>query len=111
MENIAIELLNPEISFKFAGKEYFVRKASLKLGILYQQKVRELLEAKSVTVDLLLVAYCIYLVLRESDPSISEDYVQSNTPADINVLETLTTLGFMNPNQAAKAKTLLGVNQ
>lgn len=111
MENVALELLNPDFVFKFAGKEYSVRKANLRQGLLYQQKVKELLDAKSASVDLQLVSYCIYLVLKETDKSITEDFVQDNAPADINILETLTTLGFMNPGQAAKAKNLLGTSQ
>lgn len=106
MEKTLHELLNPEFTFKFAGKDYLVRKANLKQGILYQDKVQELLEHKTASVDLQLVGFCIWLILKEADPTITEDYVLNNTPADIDVVGTLTVLGFMNPKQGETARRL-----
>lgn len=101
MDNTLLELLNVEFVFKFAGKNYSVRKANLKQGILYQQRIKELVADDSAGVDLRLAAYAIYLVLKEHDPSTTEDFVLDNTPAELDVPKILGALGFMSPSQAA----------
>jgi len=99
MDKELIDLVNPEIDFSFAGKIYKVKKANVKKALSYQQKIKELTDNNSIGIDLLLVSHCIYLCLKDSDSTITEDWVQSNTPGDIDVAEVLTTLGFMNPKQ------------
>jgi hypothetical protein len=106
MDNTLYELVNPEFDFRFAGKTYHVRKANIEHAILYQKRVQELMEKKEAGVELRLASYCIYLILRESDPNITEDFVAKNTPAEIDVIDILTTLGFMTPQKAEQAKGL-----
>jgi hypothetical protein len=105
-EKQLFELINPKFTFKFAGKEYLVKKANLRQGIQYRQKVKELLDAKDENQDSKLVAFCIFLILKEVDNSITEEFVLENTPADIDVLGTLEMLGFINPKQVQAAKVI-----
>jgi hypothetical protein len=100
------QLVNPAFTFSFAGKDYEVKKANLEKAVLYQQKIVSLRDLKESAVDLKLVAYCIFIVLKDVDPSITEDFVFQNTPADIDVGECLTTLGFMSPRRMEQAKQI-----
>jgi hypothetical protein len=105
-ETTLYQLVNAPFTFSFAGKEYNIKKANLEKAILYQQKMKELQNAGDPTPDLKLAAYCIYIVLSEVDNAITEQFVLQNTPADIDVLECLTTLGFMNPQRKELAKKM-----
>ena len=98
------QLVNPTFVFNFAGKEYSVKRASLEKAVLYQQKISELQSKKEQAIDLKLVAYCIYIVLKDVDSSITEEFVFKNTPADIDIGECLAMLGFMSPRQKELAK-------
>lgn len=103
-EKVLYELINPPFTFRFADKEYELRKASIEKGIQYQAKVRGLLEAKDPAQDLKLAVYCIYLMLKDIDPAITEEFVLQNCPADLDVIDCLTQLGFMNPQRTELAK-------
>lgn len=106
--NGVLELLNPEFVFKFNGKEYQVRKANLKQAILYREKIKELKGKDQSLVDVELLAYCIYLILSKADANITEDQILENIPGNLDVLEYLEILGFMNPQQAKKANQMIG---
>lgn len=99
-------LVNPEFDFEFGGKKYHVRKANLEKAVQYQRKVKELRDSNVESPDLLIVAYCIYLVLRDVDQNITEEVVLQQTPADIDVLGCLSTLGFMSPTKADVARAI-----
>ena len=106
MSDTLYQLVNPAFTFSFAGKEYQVKKANLEKAVLYQQKIKELKESQVFAMDLKLVAYCIYIVLKDVDPNITEDFVFQNTPADIDIGDCLTMLGFMRPQQNELAKKI-----
>jgi hypothetical protein len=104
------KIINPEFTFQYNGKDYQIRKASLRKVIQYQEKVRELSEKKDPGVDYKLLAYCIFLILKGVEPSLTEDGVLDTVPGDINVIETLALLGFMTPSQkelALKAQKIV----
>ncbi len=104
------KIINPEFSFSYNGKDYQIRKASLRKVIQYQEKVKELTDAKQVGIDYQLVAYCLYLVLKDIEPLLTEEEVLNTVPGDIEILDVLTTLGFLTPSQkelALKAKQLV----
>lgn len=102
----AYKLANPEFTFELDGKEYRVRKANLDKAIMYQKRLRELNDAKDDSAHLSIVAYCTYLVLRDCDPSMTEEKVRGLLPADIDPLDILSTLGFISPAKAEKAKAI-----
>lgn len=106
MSDTLYTLVNPSFTFSFAGKEYSVRKANLEKAIQYQKKTKELQDAKDVFADLKLIAFCIFIVLKDVEPALTEDFVFQNTPADIDIMECLTTLGFMSPQRKELAKKL-----
>jgi len=108
-EKILFDLVNPSFVIKFAGKEFTVRKANLEKAILYQERLRELVDKKDSAIDIKIAAYCLYLVLKDSDPSITEEYVIKNSPASINSLEWIETLGFMTPQKKVESLKNQGV--
>lgn len=99
MEETIIKLVNPAFTINFAGKDYSVRKATLDKAIQYQQRLKDLKD--DVALDAKIVGYCLYILLKDQDAALTEDYVIQNIPADINGLETLTKLGFINPSTLA----------
>lgn len=104
-----LDLTNPKFTFKFADKEYLVKRATLQQVSLYQAKVSELLketEKSNSSKDIQIITYCIYLILKEVDENITEDFVQANIPGNIIPLELLEQLGFMNPAQAKLMKEI-----
>lgn len=98
MEKSIYEIVNPSFIFKFAGKEYTLRGADLEKAVIYQRRVKEIATNGETEYDL--IAYCIYIMLKDVDPEITLDYVKMNTPATINVMEVLIQLGFLSPQQA-----------
>jgi hypothetical protein len=109
MNDSIYRLVNPEFNLEFAGKEYRVRKANLDKALQYQTKVKELSEEKSEAMTLKIAAFCLYLVLKDSDPTITEEFVWNNTPGDIDPLECMVTLGFMSPKKAETAQIIKGL--
>jgi hypothetical protein len=45
-------------------------------------------------------------MLKDKAPDIMEEFVLQNTPADIDILECLATLGFISPSKVKLAKTI-----
>lgn len=106
MESTLIKLTNPEFELEFDGKTYRVRKANLDKVVQYYAKVEELSKAKTPATDYVLAAFCIYLVLHSTDANITEQEVLDKTPGDIDVMETLSALGFISPRNMERAKQL-----
>lgn len=102
MENKLVKLVNPKFEIEFMGKTYSIRKATLDKAVQYQQKIKEI--EKDPAADAKLVAYCLWIMLKDEEPELTEDTVFKNIPADINPLEILTTLGFMNPSNLEMIK-------
>ncbi len=101
-EDTLIKLVNPEFDFHFMGEEYRIRKATLDKAIQYQQKIKEL--DGDPAADSKIIAFCIYIMLKEKNPELTEEVVMLHTPADVDGLEILTKLGFINPSKLAMAK-------
>lgn len=96
MESIT-KLVNPEFNFEFAGKLYHLRKATLDKTIAFQEKFWEWENDK--TRDFKLLSFCIYTMLRDSEPDITEKFVQENTPGDTDPIDMFVTLGFVSPSK------------
>jgi hypothetical protein len=99
MSETLYTLVNSEFDFSWNGQVYRIRKANLDKAVQYQKKAKELGDAKDPSADIKLAAYCIYIVLKDKDASITEQSVIENTPADIDVIECLTNLGFISPKR------------
>jgi hypothetical protein len=104
-----INLTNPEFSIAFKDNTYTIRKATLDKAVAWQQKVKEL--ANDPAGQQKIVAFCLYIMLKDKIPDLTEDDVLSNTPADIDSMEIMVHLGFLNSTnlelaKAAKAKVL-----
>lgn len=106
MEKSLYTLVNPEFQFEFGGEKFDLKKANLSKAIQYQTRVKELATENDPNPDLKIVAYCIYLVLKHVKPECTEEWVIDNTPAEIDVIECLTTLGFISPKRAETAKKI-----
>jgi hypothetical protein len=89
------KIVNPEFTFEFNGKEYRIRKANMDKAIAYHQRIQNTKDLPGK--DFKLVCYCIYLVLKDKEPDLTEQNIIDNTPADLDILECLTTLGFISP--------------
>jgi hypothetical protein len=102
--NSIYRLVNPEFDFEFVGTVYHLRKATLDKAVSYQEKIKSLGDKPGAELEL--IAFCVSLMLRDQDPTITEEYALQHLPADIDVLEVLTFLGFMNPSKQAKARQI-----
>ena len=103
-EKTLYRLVNPEFTFEFGDRSFEVRKANLDKAVKYQKRFQEIQGKENAEIDL--VVYCIYLVLSEKDPTITEDWVRYNVPADTDALECLATLGFINQKKMEFAKKI-----
>jgi hypothetical protein len=99
-----LNLVNPSFTFNFMGESYEVKKANLEKAIQYQLKASEI--PKGVGYEFKLVSYCIYIVLKDVKPDITEEDVLKNIPADIDVMGILVTLGFMSQSKMEEAMSL-----
>lgn len=91
-----IKLTNASIPFTFDGKEYEVKKANLQQVILFQRRAKEIGDEKDAGGDLLMASYALWLILRESDPTLTEDNILNKCPGDLDVMAILSQLGFMS---------------
>ena len=89
-----LELVNAEIPFAFAGKEYRVKRANLSQVIQFPRKAKDV--SGDGGGDLLLVAFAVFLILYAVDKNITEEFVLENCPGDIDAVEMLARLGFMS---------------
>lgn len=103
-DNSIVNLVNPEFDFGFMGVTYHLRKATLDKLIMYQEKVKEL--ENNPSSDAKLTAYSIYIMLRDKIENLTEQTVLENTPADVDTISILETLGFMSPTKAQMAKNI-----
>jgi len=97
-------LVNPLFDFTLGDIKYEVRKASLEKTIQYYNKVKELKDDPAA--DLKLVAYCIWLILKEADASLTEEKIQQLVPGDVDIIGVISQLGFINPKKMEMAKRL-----
>ncbi|MHB8483868.1 MAG: hypothetical protein ACYDBV_14240 [Nitrospiria bacterium] len=99
-----VSLLNPPFTFKFADREFQVKKANLSQVQQYILRVNELSKDKqtdSAIRDLNILSYCIFLILYKADNTITEEFVNENMPAGaIDGLQLLSDLGFIDPQKA-----------
>ena len=100
----SISLINPSFSFTFNGKDFAVKKASLTQVIQFQRKAKEIGDQKDAGGDLLIGAYAIFLILNGVDKNITEEYVQENCPGDLDIMDIISKLGFMNQQKAEMAR-------
>lgn len=104
MDNTLYTLVNPEFDFNWNGTTYQVKKANLQKVVQYQERARALAESKDQGGETKLVAYCIYLILKDKIPDLTEEQVMNEAPGDIDTIGLMVTLGFLN---AAKVQALL----
>ena len=99
-------LVNPEFDFGFNNKIYHLRKATLDKAVQYQKKVKEL--AGDGNIDSVsnasILAFCVYIMLKDQEPTITEEFVMNLIPGDVDGLELLCTLGFIHPSKLAAVK-------
>jgi len=94
-------LTNAEFDYPFGGKSFKLKKASLQLVILFQRKAAEIGKENDPAGDLRIAAHALYLALHNADTTVTEEWVTENAPGDINVLEVLGQLGFLNQQKVA----------
>ena len=105
--NSIYRLVNPEFDFEFMGKTYRIRKANLDKAIQYQARLKEL--DGQLGADSKIIAYCVYLMLKDQEPAITEEIAIQNISADADALEILSVLGFISPSKLETAKKIQGV--
>ena len=103
-ETTLINLVNPEFDIAYGGQTYRVRKASLDKVVQYTKRVKELQANKDGEGDYKILAYCFYLVLKDKIADLTEQQVIENVPGDLDIQETLVTLGFINPKKMEELK-------
>lgn len=102
-------LANEPFDYSFNGKTYQIKKANLSKLILLQRKQAEIQKENDAGGDIRVIAYALYLTLHSVDETVTEEYILENCPADIDVAETLFTLGFMNQQKYAQLQRMAGV--
>lgn len=73
-----------------------VRKATLEKVMLFQKRFKELSEAKDDAIEPRLTAYCLYLILKDTRPEITEQWVLENAPGDLGMFDVIEQFGFLN---------------
>lgn len=104
-ENNLLKLVNPEISITLGDKQYQVRKANIRQVVAFRERLATLKGDPSV--DQKIAAYCIYIMLKDKESTLTEDIVMETMPGDTDTMELLGQLGFMSPDKAEMAKRLL----
>ena len=94
-------ITNSEFTFPFAGKDYRIKRATLRQVMDFQRKVSEITKQEDAAGDLRIVAYAIYLALNAVDKNVTEDFVLDNADGDMDVIDVLKTLGFMSQQKVA----------
>jgi hypothetical protein len=104
MSDESATIANIEFDYTFAGRVFKLRKANLRQVIQFQNKLATIIKdtENNASRDLTMVAEALLISLSVTDPSINMDYVLDNTPGDIGVVDTLTTLGFMSQQKVEK---------
>ena len=104
--DVLFDLTNPAIEFDVAGRKFEVKQANLGMLVLFR-KYMTTLDAGDSTQDILLAVKAIYLVLKDKYSDVTEEWLLENLPANIETLEVLVKLGFMTPQKAELATTML----
>jgi hypothetical protein len=103
-DNSILRLVNPEFSCEFMGVVYKLRKAALDKAVEYQTKIKTLKNEEGS--DAKLTAFCVYIMLKDKIPDLTEEIVLQNIPADADTLEILSVLGFINPSRLEQANKI-----
>ncbi len=93
------QLVNPPFSFTWNEKTYEVKKANLSQVVLYQARVKQIIDEKKDGAEALIAAYCIWLILKDKEDGLTEQFILDNTPGAIDLVDLLTTLGFVKPTK------------
>ena len=102
-----LDLTNPEFTFKFDGQDFLMRKASIRQVIAYQQRVLQIQkESAQGGAEYRAAAFAVFLLLKEKDSELTEEAVLDKMRGDIDLLDLLAQLGFMNPEKVQLAKDL-----
>lgn len=101
-----IKLTNPAFQVEYDGKEYSVRKANLEKVVQYIQRFDELKKVNDEAGETKILAYCFYLILKDEIPELTEDDVLKKIPGNLDIVDSLSMLGFINPEKAKTAKQL-----
>lgn len=93
-----IKLVNPEFTIEFMGKEYTMRKATLDKSVQYKERIKNEPDIN----DAQLIAVCLYIMLKDKITDLTEQIVMENTPANIDAIDILEKMGFINPSLKEK---------
>lgn len=107
----SFSVMNEPFTFSFAGKDYSVKKATLGQVMQFQRHVKGITAENDAAADVRLISFAIYLILHASDSSVTEDYVLENARGDLDFVDIMSTLGFMNQQKIEalrKTRDLLG---
>jgi len=108
-EKTLIELINPSFTFKLNDKEYFIKKANIEQVSQYQIKVSELnkdTEMPQSVKDLEIICYCVYLLLKTYDTTITVEIIKQSLPGTTDGLQLLSDLGFIDPQKVEMIKKM-----
>lgn len=89
-------MTNTEFDYPFAGKNYKVKKATLRQVIEFQRKQFEIAAKKDPAGDLMMASFAIYIILHSADATVTEDFVTDNAPGDMDFMDVIAKLGFMS---------------
>lgn len=109
MDNILPDLTNAEFTLGWNGKEYLVRKATIRQVLAYQKKIKELKGGEES--DSKLIPFCLRLILGSQIGDVSDDQILDGMRGDIigtqdDVMNFLATLGFMTPEKLEMGRRL-----
>ncbi len=101
---ILIDLVNAPFTLKLGEKEYMVRKANIRQVMAYREflntvKDDPLGEWKTI-------AYCTWLLLKDNNPDLTQEILMDQMRGDVDAIETLIKLGFINPEKMEMIKRL-----
>lgn len=96
-----IKLTNPSFQIEFDNKIYDVKKATLEQIVKYTIRLKENAGSTDIEVYSRMVAYGVYLLLHEVDPSLTEEFIYKNLPA-VDPLDLLSRLGFIKLPETGK---------
>jgi hypothetical protein len=105
MESL-LKITNAPFQIEFMDKPYMVKKASLDQVIKFMKKMEDLRSKKTPNLEssISLVSYAMFISLSAVDPTITEEFVQTNMPGTVDATDVLTILGFITPKQATLTK-------
>ncbi len=102
----ALSLINAEFPVEIAGETYQVKKANLEKVIQFQTRFSELTDAKDPAAEIKSAAYCLFLILKDAKPEITEEWVLKNLPGDVDFANIIEQFGFMSRQKMTIIKAL-----